>query len=38
MYTISSDLENNLHYVMLDGIDVVMFNSLQEAENYIDNA
>lgn len=38
MYTISSDLENDLHIVMLDGIDVAMFNSLQEAQNYIDNA
>lgn len=38
MYTISSDSENNIHYVMLDGIDVAMFNSLEEAQNYIDNA
>jgi len=32
------DLQNNLYIVMQDGIDVALFNSREEAQNFIDNA
>jgi len=38
MYTISSDIENGKHIVMYNGVDVKIFNSLEEAQNYISNA
>ena len=36
MYTITSD--SGYHYVMKDNIDVAVFTSLEEAQNFIDNA
>lgn len=36
MYTISSD--SGYYYVMKDNIDVAVFTSLEEAENFIANA
>lgn len=36
MYTISSD--SGYYYVMQDGIDVAIFTSQEEAQNFIDNA
>ena len=38
MYTIASDLETGVHIVMYNGIDVEIFYSLEDAQNFIDNA
>lgn len=35
--TIHVDIENGLYIVMLDGIDVALFNTEAEAQQYIDN-
>ena len=34
--TIYSDIENGLYIVMLNGIDVALFNTEAEAQQYID--
>jgi hypothetical protein len=38
MYTIASDLETGVYIVMYDGIDVEIFYSLEDAQNFVDNA
>lgn len=36
MYTISPDIETGVYYVMLDNIDVAIFNTEAEAQQHID--
>lgn len=37
MIDIISDIDNNMYFVREDGRDIAVFNSLEEAQTYINN-